>query len=109
MRNKNPKKDCRPGSIERDLDMCEGPAFRSEDILHGNKAHSERGPLGAGFRVDESEGKREGAEESGDEHSAGYQGDEPELINQDNVDSGLPGALTEEEEREQRKNEGEAA
>jgi len=42
-----------------------------------------------------AENDREGAEESGDEHSLGLQGADSEYVGQENAESGLPGELTE--------------
>jgi hypothetical protein len=76
-RGKDSKRKCRSGSTARDLDMCEGKALKGDEISqeqHENK--EEQGPLGAGYQTDMSERSREGDEESGDEHSSGYQGDD---------------------------------
>jgi hypothetical protein len=76
-RGKGSKRKCRSGSTARDLDMCEGDALRGDEISQEKRENTEdQGPLGAGYRTDMSERDREGDEESGDEHSSGYQGDD---------------------------------
>lgn len=97
---------CGPGSIEQQLDMCENGELRGDEIehTHGMEADpdsldSETGVernLGADqllerFRIDMSEPNREGDELSGDEHSAGLQGGEPDLEGQEHIDEGIPG------------------
>lgn len=72
---------CEPGSIEQQLDMCE------------------TGPL----KGDMAETNREGDEASGDDHSSGLQGGEPELESQPHVDSGTPGERADKEEMAVRK------
>jgi hypothetical protein len=57
--------------------MCEGQALRGDEISQEQHEHKEdQGPLAAGYQTDMSERAREGDEESGDEHSSGYQGDD---------------------------------
>lgn len=54
------------------------------------------------FQVDLSEEDREGDEMSGDEHSGGLQGGEPDIEHQRHIETGLPGDRTEHEEMETR-------
>lgn len=76
-RGKDSKRKCRSGSTARNLDMCEGKAVRGDEISQEpHEDPDEQGPLGAGYHTDMSERAREGDEESGDEHSSGYQGDD---------------------------------
>jgi hypothetical protein len=94
--------NCSPGSIEQQLDMCEqGPIKGDEIVRHTENRPSPNEPssedpmsvveeLGS-FEITMSERDREGDEYSGDEHSAGLQGDEPELHGQPNISSGIPG------------------
>lgn len=74
---------CAPGSIEQQLDMCETGTLRGDEILHSHGAVdvdgddlSERGAdIAMGrYETNMSERDREGSEESGDDHSSGYQG-----------------------------------
>lgn len=97
---------CSPGSIEQQLDMCEDGDLRGDNIihLHGNDGNEEtpEQTLSADQLVDRlevnmSEPNREGDEMSGDEHSAGLQGGDPDLERQPHIDSGLPGEETEDE------------
>jgi len=98
---------CSPGSIEQELDMCETGSLRGDDILyrHGVEPLQYTGDpqeldliIGQGedanWEVDLSEEDREGDEMSGDEHSSGLEGGEPELESQPNIASGLPGDRT---------------
>jgi hypothetical protein len=96
-----------PGSIEQQLDMVEHGSLRGDEILHHHGVVEEDHPLAHVPAVDElldryqmdfSEENREGAEASGDEHSAGLQGGEPELDGQPHINTGLPGALTRQQE-----------
>jgi hypothetical protein len=94
-----------PGSIEQKLDMCEGEgSMRGDEILHNhgldaNENESEYGVQGvdelieanSNFQCDLSEESREGDEMSGDEHSSGWQGGEPELLGQPHIATGMPG------------------
>jgi len=72
-----------PGSIEQHLDMCEDGSLRGDEVLHhhGMTEEWDSVPTPAPvdllldrYQLDLSEEDREGAEESGDEHSAGQQG-----------------------------------
>lgn len=74
---------CSPGSIEQALDMCESGSLRGDAILHehgediedySNEEIGVDRKLGR-FEIDMAEENREGDELSGDEHSAGLQGD----------------------------------
>lgn len=76
------------GSIEQQLDMNESGPLRGDDISH--QAHR----YGRGSNVDMSEYGREGDEMSGDDHSSGMQGGEPELSGQPHISTGMPGDET---------------
>ncbi|MEW6057495.1 MAG: hypothetical protein AB1540_12860, partial [Bdellovibrionota bacterium] len=52
------------------------------------------------WHVDLSEENREGAEMSGDEHSAGLEGGEREIEQQSHISTGLPGDRTLHEQKE---------
>jgi hypothetical protein len=93
---------CKPGSIEQQLDMCEQGPLRGENLIRN--ASNNEDPLNpqAGdpveldeelntFDITMAESDREGDEQSGDEHSAGLQGEEQELRRQPNIDTGIPG------------------
>lgn len=73
--------------------MCETGELRGDEILHESRAQP-------GMRIDMSEENREGDEMSGDEHSSGLQGGEPELESQPHIDSGIPGDETRLEEED---------
>jgi hypothetical protein len=97
----------RAGSIEQQLDMCESGPLRGDDILHNHGVRERTNPhptlndeqLEKNYRIDMSEEDREGMEESGDEHSAGLQGDEMQELQYDDhfgdSDAGIPGEMTE--------------
>jgi hypothetical protein len=93
--------NCRPGSIEHQLDMCENaPAeMRGDQVqfTHGNPPRRTDDP---NFEMDMATEDREGDEMSGDDHSSGLQGGETELAHQPNIDRGMPGDATEEQEDE---------
>jgi hypothetical protein len=97
-----------PGSIEQQLDMCERGDLRGDEILHHHgRDRPKQDPdlraeldLEENFRVDMAETQREGDEMSGDEHSSGLQGGEPELERQPHLSQGLPGEETLREETE---------
>jgi hypothetical protein len=103
MRKRKPQVDevfCPPGSIEQQLDMCEEGSLRGEEVLREHRDHPS-------FAVDLSEEDREGDEMSGDEHSGGLQGGEPELSSpgQLHISTGLPGDQTRLEEEALRQSE----
>ena len=87
----------RPGSIEQQLDMVENGPLKGDEILfsHGVEDRASAGRTGLreldpegmehNYRIDMSEENREGDEESGNDHSSGYQG----------ADAGMPGEMTE--------------
>jgi len=105
MRTRKPQSEeqnCQPGSIEQQLDMCETGSLRGEEVLRANREHPN-------FNVDMSEEDREGDEMSGDDHSSGLQGGEPELRGQKHISSGMPGDQTEHEELIEKSKPGEAA
>ncbi len=81
-----------PGSIEQQLDMCEGGPLRGDEIAH-ERSRARGYADGAILDTD-----RETAEMSGDDHSMGLQGGEEELEHQPHIHSGMPG--TEEEEHD---------
>lgn len=106
------------GSIEQHLDMMEKGPLRGDDIIRQTDRVN---PIDAdeieidhpslpdeygmqhNYRLDMSESNREGDEMSGDEHSLGLQGGDPDLDRQETLDNGLPGEESErEEERESR-------
>jgi hypothetical protein len=111
---KNPGDDeplrCTPGSIEQQLDMCEGEdSLRGDDILYSHGKDSDIDAWDTAEipeliellemeHIDMSEPSREGDEDSGDNHSAGLQGGEPELTEQPHIETGLPGDMTGKEE-----------
>jgi hypothetical protein len=91
---------CSPGSIEQQLDMCEEGSLRGDNILyqHGvdrDSVERENPPLDEDselrFNDDMSEEDREGDDMSGDEHSSGLQGEEPELEQQPHILTSIPG------------------
>jgi hypothetical protein len=96
----------RPGSIEQQLDMVEDGPLRGDEILHshGVRLRNNEHPtlndqlMDHNFSIDMSEEGREGAEETGDEHSMGMQGGERAELqfdqNPDDTDSGNPGEMT---------------
>jgi len=76
---------CSPGSIEQQLDMCEEGELRGDAVQRNLKVADEGNqdptPVDeefGSFNMDMSEADREGDEMSGDEHSGGLQGEEPE-------------------------------
>ena len=75
-----------PGSIEQQLDMCEEGPLRGDEVLREHRDHPN-------YSMDLSEENREGDEMSGDEHSGGLQGGEPELTSpgQGHIQTGMPG------------------
>lgn len=99
-----------PGSIEQQLDMCEEGDLRGDEILHshGLSTRDEKEDIQAvdelitRFSMTMDEPGREGDEMSGDEHSSGLQGEEPDLWNQQQSGAGLPGEETHQEEKEER-------
>ncbi len=101
---------CTPGSIEQQLDMCEEGSLRGDEILHRHGLPVDDLPdvpavdvLLDRYQLDSAEENREGSELSGDEHSAGLQGGEPELAGQLHINTGLPGDRTKHEELIERK------
>lgn len=105
-----------PGSIEQQLDMVEnGPGPKGDTLLrdHGKTFDDKRDPnfvkeldadeMLQNFHINMGESNREGDEMSGDEHSAGLQGEDSEFTDQPTFDDELPGEETEkEEDREKR-------
>jgi hypothetical protein len=100
---------CAPGSIEQQLDMCEEGSLRGDEILfeHGLAEQEYTGDpqdldklLFDNFNVDLSEVDREGDEMSGDEHTSGLEGGEPEIEGQLHISTSLPGDRTKHEEIE---------
>lgn len=99
-------RDYRPGSIEQQLDMCESGPLRGDDLLHNHGIQERTNPhptlnpdqMESNYRIDMSEENREGAEESGDEHSMGLQGDAMQELQFDDrygdSDAGIPGEMT---------------
>ncbi len=95
-------------TIEQHLDMKESGPLRGDEILHHHGIPpGDRDPsIGSedemleNYKIDMSETNREGAEMSGDDHSAGLQGGETELRNQATIDAGIPGDATDHEESE---------
>jgi len=93
----------RAGSIEQQLDMIENGELRGDEILHshGVKARTNPHPtltedqMQRNYRIDMSEEGREGDEESGDEHSSGFQGEDEGITFKGEQDTGLPGEMTE--------------
>jgi DNA-binding transcriptional ArsR family regulator len=95
----------RAGSIEHHLDMCESGELRGDEIEHRTYSPEKEWrpdeestqimpPLDkmiSRFEMNLSEENREGDEMSGDEHSSGMQGGEPELLEQPWLDDGTPG------------------
>lgn len=103
-----------PGSEEQHLDMLEGgdARLRGDEVLHNPPEASLEDEddtdetvrpvdeLMNTFSVDMSEDGREGDEMSGDDHSSGMQGGESELLNQENIESGMPGQGNDDEDRQ---------
>lgn len=104
-RNEREPKSCAPGSIEQQLDMCEtGPlkgetVLRDEGVRDPDHAIEDENEMMHNFRVDMAETGREGDDASGDDHSSGLQGGEPELESQPHIDSGTPGERTDKKDR----------
>ncbi len=79
---------CTPGSIEQQLDMCEEGSLRGDEILHHHgeereveaTAETPVDRLMDRYQMNMAEEGREGDELSGDEHSSGLQGSDPELF-----------------------------
>src|SRR5690349_20702858 len=96
----------RSGSIEQQLDMCEGEKSpRGDEVMHS--AHLRSTPEEelyekATYEVDLSDENREGDEMSGDDHSNGMEGGDAELANQEHIHRGMPGDETSEQERIER-------
>jgi hypothetical protein len=97
------------GTEAQHLDMLEDADPRGDDDLYSPEDSllddSDEPVLGAdemmaNYNVDMSETQREGDEMSGDEHSSGLQGGEPEIEHQLAIDSGMPGHRSEHEEEE---------
>lgn len=88
--------------------MCEEGTLRGDDItfrhgVTGEQDQPDADPLPMDqmlgrTRVDLMEPDREGDEMTGDEHSSGLQGGEPELDRQPHWDSGIPGDFNERED-----------
>lgn len=103
---------CSPGSIEQQLDMCEEGSLKGDDILFSHGLDQGEGgeeipsleELMNRYEVDLSEENREGDEMSGDDHSSGLQGGEPELQRQLHIATGMPGDRTDHEEFFEKKN-----
>jgi hypothetical protein len=74
-----------PGSIEQQLDMCETSGLKGEELSH-SRSRGRTFTDGAILDAD-----RETAEMSGDDHSMGLQGGDPETDTQPHPSSGLPG------------------
>jgi hypothetical protein len=104
---------CSPGSIEQQLDMCESGSLRGDDILHSHGLPDsdyngdpieldefQTGGMENNWQMDLSEEDREGDEMSGDEHSSGIEGGEPEIERQLHIQTGLPGDRTWHEEHQ---------
>ena len=98
---------CSPGSIEQELDMCEQGSLRGDEILHSHGkdplTYTGNPPeldliINENWETDLAEEDREGDEMSGDEHSSGLEGGEPELASQPHISTGLPGDRTRREE-----------
>lgn len=97
---------CEPGSIEQQLDMCETGPLKGDMVLgrrveiakDPDQAIEDENEMMLNYRVDMAETGREGDDSSGDEHSSGLQGGEPELETQSHIDSGTPGDRTDKEE-----------
>ena len=95
---------CAPGSIEQELDMCEEGSLKGDEVLHQHGLYTDDEPdeesvsldeiINRRFSVDLSEERREGDEMTGDEHSSGLQGGEPELYYQPHLETGFPGDAT---------------
>jgi hypothetical protein len=94
--------NCSPGSIEQQLDMCESTPYRGEEVeRHVQNKVSPSEPTSEdpqelveefdSFDMTMSEFSREGDELSGDDHSSGLQGEEMEIRDQRNIDTGVPG------------------
>lgn len=100
-----------PGSIEQQLDMVETGTLKGDMVLgHRDEIHdidddemSDEQEMDLNYRFDMSETAREGDEESGDEHSSGLQGGEPDIQHQEHIETGEPGDLTDKEEMIERK------
>ena len=102
-----PKSDTRSGSIKQQLDMNESGPNRGDEILHHHGIEPRTGSyptmndalMEENYHIDMSEDTREGDEESGDEHSSGYQADDQQELQYDtespeDADSGAPGEMT---------------
>ncbi|HUP57139.1 MAG TPA: hypothetical protein VM598_06780 [Bdellovibrionota bacterium] len=98
-----------PTSIEHQLDMEEAETAVTGDRLSRGDVRplftrqEDRDPRDATeisdeMNMDMSEGDREGSEQSGDDHSSGLQGSDPDLRGQPHISSGYPGEETEDEE-----------
>lgn len=84
-------------SEEQKLDMCEVEGLRGDEITHQHGVEETRNQSGdpkelteimdKNWSMDMSEENREGDEMSGDEHSQGLQGGEPELRSQPRIES----------------------
>lgn len=93
-------------SIEQQLDMNEDGPLRGDEILHHHgipQAHADADirsvdEMMENYQMDMSELGREGDEMSGDDHSSGLQGGDPDLMSQPHIDSGMPGERTDDEE-----------
>lgn len=78
--------------IARHLDMVEpGEEAADRDPKAFNRVNER-------MEMDMSEADREGDEQSGDDHSSGLQGTDPEEANQPHVQRGLPGEETTDDE-----------
>ncbi len=87
--------------------MCESGSLRGDDILHSHglpiREYTDTPPdldqiLNDNWNIDLSEENREGDEMTGDDHSSGLEGGEPEIENQPHIMTGLPGDRTLHEE-----------
>ena len=73
------------------------------DMVEPGEERSDRDPktlnrVTERFEMDMSEADREGDEQSGDDHSSGLQGADPEEANQPHIQRGLPGEETADDE-----------
>jgi hypothetical protein len=95
--------------IRHQLDMDEVGPDRGDDVLHSHGRPTDtRHPdtdirsvdeMLHNYQMDMSEESREGDEMSGDDHSSGLQGGDPDLTGQPHISSGLPGERTQDEEK----------
>lgn len=94
------------GSIEQQLDMLEEGNLKGDLVLghrddlpeNSDDAIEDVDEMMNNYRIDMAETSREGDEESGDEHSSGLQGGEPDIENQEHIETGMPGDMTNKED-----------